>query len=345
MANGVTALEKTLIGIEALAGASTDVVTTYWRGMGKIKDRRETVFPPEKVARFGGTARSYVPRTGGEVTLEGDATYEQLGYIFQTAIYTTTPTTDASSGVTYTWNVQSASTDSYASTDLSTLVVESGDNAGMELAHYAFCKSFSLSGKQGEGLQISATYECQAPSTSSAFTAVSSTDLDRTIETILFSKGYLYIDPSTDPAGTTQVTETMLEATLNYTSGWVSLPARDGRLDFSNIKRVDDEITLDISFEHNGTAETEKTAWRNQTERVVRLKFLGNALSTTDAGATYDTKALVIDMWGKWSNFGAEGLEEQDGDNIYKGTFKICYCASADKKMTIALVNELTALP
>ena len=41
---GVTALEKTLIGVEALAGSSTDTVTTHWRGMGKVQDRREIVF-------------------------------------------------------------------------------------------------------------------------------------------------------------------------------------------------------------------------------------------------------------------------------------------------------------
>jgi hypothetical protein len=82
MATGVTSLEKTLIGVEALAGATTDVVTTHWRGMGKVKDRQEIVYPPERIGKIGGTLRSYIPRTGGEVTLDGDATYEQLPYIF-----------------------------------------------------------------------------------------------------------------------------------------------------------------------------------------------------------------------------------------------------------------------
>lgn len=345
MPTGVTALEKTLIGVEALAGATTDVVTTHWRGMGKIKDRREIVFPPEKVGKFGGTSRSYIPRTGGEVTLEGDATFEQLPYILNAAIYLTTPTTDTSSASLRTWDVQKSSSDAYATTDLGTLVVESGDNAGIEISRYAFVKSFTLSGKQGEAWQLSATLETREPSTSASFTAVGDTDLQNPAETMLFSKSYLYIDPSSDTAGTTLTSETLLDATLNFTSGWVAIPAKDGRTDFSNIKRVDDEITLDVAFEHNSTAEAAKTAWRNQTEQVIQIKTLGSALSSTDAGATYDTKAFVMNLYGKWQTFGADGLEEQDGDNIYRGTFKVAYCSTPDNKMRFIIANETATLP
>lgn len=345
MPTGITALEKTLIGVEALAGSTTDVVTTHWRGTGKIKDTREVMFPEEKVGRFGGTTRSYIPATGSEVTLEGDATYEQMPYVFNAGVYLTTPTTDASSGLTYTWNVQTASTDAFQTTDLGTLVVESGDNVGVEIARYCFVKNIVMSGKQGEALMVNADLEGREPTTSASFTAVGTTDLENVASTILFSKVRLYIDDSTGTIGTTQVSETILDSTLNFKTGWVALPAKDGRLDFSSIKRVHDEITLEVVFEHNASAETEKGNWKSETERAIRLMFTGNALTTTDAGATYDAKAFIIDLWGKWSSFGAEGLEEQDGDNIYRGTFRAGYSAVADNKARFIIVNELSSLP
>jgi hypothetical protein len=310
--------------------------------MGKIKDRREVVFPPERVGKIGGTTRSYVPRTGGEVMLEADATFEQMNYIRNAGIYFTTPTTDAGSSVARAWNVQASSSDPLATTDLATLVVESGDNNDMEVARYAFVREYTVSGKQGEGLSVSATLDSRAPSTSTGFTAVSDTDLEQPAEVILMSMGSLYIDDTTGTIGTTAVTETILEFTLKHTTGWVPLPARDGRTDFSSIKHIDDEIILDVTFEHNGTAVTEKAAWRNQTERAIRLSFAGNALSTTD---TYSTKLERYDLYGKWMTFGAEGLEEQNGDNIYRGTFKAAYSTNASKKFDILNVCEHITLP
>lgn len=339
---GVTALEKTLIGQEATAGAGNP--STYWRGIGKIKDRRETVFPPERVGKIGGTTRSYVPRTGGEVLLEGDAKFSQLCYIKDAGIYKASPTTDAGSGIVRAWTVQASATDPLSTTDLATIVAENGDNNAVEKVNYAFVREYTETGKAGEALQISATLQSRAPSTSASFTAVGDTDFNNDAETILCNP-LLYIDATTTDAGTTQKTETYLEHSFKHTTGWVALPVRDGRLDFSALKHVDDEMSLDITFEHNGIAVAEKEAWKNQTERVIRLKFPGNTLSTTDAGATYDTKVYIMDLYGKWQTFGAEGLEEQDGDNIYRGTFKIAWSATAQKKAVFTIVNELATLP
>lgn len=342
---GISALGKTLIGVEALAGATTDAPTTHWRGTAKLADRRETVFPPERVGIFGGTTRSYVPRTGGEVVLDGDATFEQLCYIMNAGIYLATATTDASSGFTRSWRVQQSSSDAYVTTDLGTMVIEVGDNIDVESQRFGFVREYSLSGKQGEAIQVNATVQGRAPSTSSAFTAVGSTDLENPAQTILVSMGRLYIDDSTGTIGTTAKTETILDFSFKHTTGWVAMDAKDGRLDFSDIKHVDDEMILDVTFEHNGTAIAERAAWRAQTERAIRLQFAGNALTTTDAGATFDTYALRLDLYGKWMTFGADGLDEQDGDNIYKGSFKVAYSAAAAAKATISICNESGTLP
>lgn len=340
---GITAFDKTLIGAETSAG-STDLPSTHWRGTGVLKDMREIVFPTQRVGKLGGTTRSYTPKTGGEVTLEDEATFEYLPYILNAGLYLTTPTTEASSAEIRTWNVQASSSDPIATTDLATLVIEGGDNIQAEIMHFGYVKAFTLSGAQGEAVKVTATVPGRSPETTT-FTAVGDTDLANPFETILTSMGKLYIDPSTDTPGTTQKTLTLIDFSLKHTTGWVELAAKDGRTDFSDIKHVDDEITLEITFEHNGIAVAEKAAWRAETERVIRLRFDGSALSSTDGGATYDQKALIVDMWGKWSKFGAEGLEDKDGDNTYKGIFRVAYSQLAANKMRYIVVNELSVLP
>lgn len=343
MATGITALTKTLIGVEQTAGSTGDAPSTHWRGMGTIADRAEYVFPTERIGILGSTLRSYVPRTGSEITLEGDATFEQLPYIFGAAFYYNAPSTDSGSGYIWAWNAQTVSTDPISSSDLTTLVIQTGDNIGAEIVRYAYVESFTLSGKQGEGLQVSATLKARAPEVLT-MTAVSTTDLENEVETVLFSNVSLYIDSSTNAIGTTQKSETIMDATLNINAtGWVEIAAKDGRTDFSGIKRIDDEMTLDVAFEHNSIAVSEKSAWRAQTERAVRLKFTGTAL--TSAG-TYANKTLIIDAWGKWESFGADGLEDRDGDNMYSGTLRIGRSVAAGgKKLTITVVNQLAALP
>ena len=335
---GIKALRRIQLGAETTAGTNA-VATAIWRGLGMGKDNRETTFVEEDIGLLGDALRTYVAKTGGEVTLEGIASFEQLPYILQSSFYATTPTTDTSSAKLWSWTVQSASTDPIQTTDLQTYTVEFGDNQQAEYMNYCFTREFKLSGTVGEALQISATMEGRTVATTD-FTAGISIP---TVESILFTNGKLYIDPSTDASGTTQVSQTLFAVDLNVMTGWRGYPAADGRTDFSFVKRTKEEITCSITFEHNSSAVAEKAAWRNQTERNIRLKFTGNALSSTDVGATYDTKALVIDMLGKWESFDA--LTDQDGNDQVTGLFSCGYSAAAATKGDFTIVNELATLP
>lgn len=341
MPEGISAASRTQIGTEVVAGGTTDPASTIWRGMGTIKDNLKVVFPKEKIGIFGGAARSYIPETGGEISLEGEATFEQLPYIFQAGIKSVVATTDTSSAKIWTWAVQQGDSDPIATTDLGTLVVETGDNIQAEVARHGFVKDFTISGAAGEALEVTATIETRAPAT----TTFTSGLTVPTVESILFSLGALYIDESTGTLGATIKSSSLLDMTLKVTTGWVSKKAKDNRLDFSFIKRTDDEIMLDITFEHNTNALTEKAAWRAGTARALRLTFLGTALTTTDAGAAYDTKAFVINLYGVWETFGAAGLEEADGNNVYKGTMRARYVAEKTAKASFVIHNELATLP
>ena len=303
-----------------------------------LDDTIEVMFPDENIGIIGGVNRSYIAKTGGEISLEGDATFEQLPYIFDAGIQTAAPTTDTGTGTGYirTYNIQWSATDNISSSDISYLVVEGGDNQQAEIMRSGFVRELTLSGSQGEALMVNATVEGQAVSTATFTSGLSIP----TVETILFSKAQLYIDPSSDAIGSTQKSSTILSAELALTTGWQAIPVGDGNLYFSSVKRVADEATLNITFEHDAIGAAQIASWRAESELGIRLLIQGTALSV--AGA-YTYKTLQIDLYGKWSEF--EPLSESDGNNVVSGTFRVGYSSAAAAKGQIIVVNESATLP
>ena len=342
---GIRALHKIYMGQEALAGAATDTVGVVWRGTGVMDDTRETVFPDENIGILGGVNRSYVPMLGAELALEGDATFEQLGYILDAALYKATAASDGlSSGFVRAYDWQVTAADPIETTDLATLVIEGGDNQRMERARFGFVRELVLSGAAGEAWQVSATTQMRELSDIASTDLTASTDVTlQTVETMLFSKTKLYIDASSDTPGTNEKANTLLNASLNLTTGWQAMMTASGRLDFTDIKHIGGEGTLEVTFEHDGSATAEIGHWRNQNERVVRLICEGSEYGTTDSGSTYDNKTLIIDAFGKWENF--DPLGEQDGNNIVTGTLRIGTSTETDERLQIKLVNETETLP
>jgi len=333
---GIHALRRVQLGAEATPGSSTDIATTIWRGEGVLVDNTELTFPEESIGILPGTDRSYIAKVGGTIELTGDATFEQLAYILNAGIKTATATTDSGSGYIWTWTMPIASTDAVSSTDLTTLVVEGGDNVAAENMHYGYVPSFSLSGAAGEALQLSATIEGQqiAPTTFTASLAVPA------VESVLVSKGKLYIDNDTDTIGTTQITQSLLSASLSVTTGWMPVRTVDGSVKFTFVKQSAPEITLELVWEHDANSVASKAKWLAQTARLIRLEFAGNALTS---GGAYTTKILRIDLAGKWETFG--GLDDQDGNDVISATFRARYNSTSGKFAEFVVVNELATLP
>lgn len=334
---GARAFRKAQLGQETTAGTNA-VATALWRGMGNLQDTTQVEFMEEDIGILGGALRTRIPVTGGDLTLEGGCTFQQLPYILQSAWYKTTPTTDAGSAQVWTWTVQNVSTDPVATTDLLTYTIEFGDNQQAEYMNYCFTREFNITGRVAEGLDISATLQGRTVATTDFTTGISIP----TIEDILFTNGTLYLDATSDTVGTTQVTQTLFAVDLNVTTGWRGYAAADGRTDFSFAKKVAEEIVLNVTFEHNATAVTEKANWRNETARALRLKFTGSDLSTTDAGATYNAFTFIIDLWGKWESFGV--LEEDNGNDQVTGVFRAGYSSTASNKARFIVVNESASL-
>lgn len=161
-----------------------------------------------------------------------------------------------------------------------------------------------------------------------------------TVEEILFNKGKLYIDAVSGTIGTTQKSDTFLSFDLDFNSGWKGQPTGSGRLDFSFAKYTKANWTLQVTFEHDGSAVAEKIAWRAKTPRLIRIKVEGSALTT--AGSVYTYKTLIIDVPGIWTDFTA--LENDDGNDTVTGTLKGGYDVTAALGGQIIVVNQLASL-
>lgn len=333
-------LSRELSASQGTAGATTDY--TIWRGEYSLEDTRELIFPPEDVGVFGGTDRNYSAKTGGILTLTGNATFEQLAHVLDAAIALATPTTDASSAFIRTYTFPLVTSDFVSSTDLQTFSVKLGDNVAVDQAHYAYCSEFTLSGKAGEAIAVSATFPTRdVTSDSIGFVTVTLPN----VEDMLISKMKLYIDPSTDAIGTTLKSGTLLDMSLKVTTGWNGKnTGGDGRTDFAFLKQTLPEITLEITFEHESSAIAEKKAWRLKQTRLIQLRCEGSSLTSPSTDAPYDTNIFIANLAGRWEKFGI--LETDDvGDDTVKGTFRVRYNSEAARFCQFILANQVAVMP
>lgn len=334
---GIRSLRKLQVGKESTGAVGTAVAATaLLRYNGTMQDMTEVVFDEEDVGYLSGLQRTHIAKTGAELQIEGIATFEQLPYILDGGVHINAGAADgAGSGFVYSYVFPTI-----AQPELRTYTIEGGDNQDMLKANYCFVKEFSLSGAAGDVWNLSATFVGQKITTTDAFTASSDVAITA-VEDMIFGKTKLYLDDSTGTIGSTLKSATLLGATLNVNTGNMEVYTADGEKHFNFVKTVGSEITLEVTFEHNATANAEFDAWRAQTPRQIRLLIEGSAL--TSAGTTYTYKTAIIDLAGTWETFSK--LDEQDGNDIVTGTFRARYDATAELFAEIVVVNQLSALP
>lgn len=332
--SGIKSLRRIQLGAESTAGTAV-AATALWRGMGTLDDEREVVNVEEDIGYLGGVDRTYVSSLGGAITFEETpATFEQLPYLLAAGIKNVTSGTadTGGSGYIYTYTFATTSTNTVQS-----YTVEGGDNQQEEEMYYGVVTSVGLSGAGGEALSMSADWVGRQVQ-KGTFTTQPSVP---TVEEILVSKGTLYIDAASGTIGSTAVSDTLLSYELSIETGIIRKWTGDNNsLDFSFIQYTDYMVELSVTFEHNGSAVSEKDNWRNETARLIRLDLAGSSLTT--AGSSHSAKLLRLDLPGKWTDF--EALSDQDGNDVVAGTFRSQYDPTYAGGPEIVVVNELSSL-
>jgi hypothetical protein len=330
---GIKALRKLQLGRESTAGTAV-AATTIWRGLGTLEDTTEVIFPEEDIGYLSGVDRSYIPKVEGQLELESvEASFEQFPHILEMGVMTATPTTDGvGSGKIYTYNFPTT-----AAPTIKTYTIEGGDNQQEEEMAYVFCEEFTLEGNAEEAWMMSATLKGRqiAPST---FTGALSIP---TVDDMLFQKSKLYIDAIGGTWGSTQKSNTLIAASLTYTTGVIAKYTADGNLYFSFIQYTQPEVKLNVTFEHDGTATAEKVLWLAQTPRLIQIKTEGSALTTP--GTTYTFRTCLLNLAGKWESF--DKIGEKDGNDIIEAEFRARYNSTGAKFGQIVVVNELASIP
>ena len=330
---GVKALRKIQLGKETTMGTAVPA-TTIWRGLGVLKDDREIVQPDEDIGLLVKGDRLYIPRLGATLAMdEIEATFEQLPYVLAASIEKTVTGVADGAGSGKIYQFDQATTVANA---VQTFTIEMGDDQRVDEMEYAYVEKFTLSGAKGEALKVSADWRGRQ-ATDTDFTGALSVP---TVEEILFSKGKLYIDPTT--IGTTQKTATWLGFSLEAPGGWKAVYTADGNLYFTQIVykgHKGEPITGEITLEHDSTAEAEITAARAGTLRLMRMLFTGSALATA---GTYTYKTLKIDMAIKYSE--VPELTDEDEDDIVTLPFEVVYNSTAALGAQFLVVNQLASL-
>jgi hypothetical protein len=331
--SGIKMLQKVQLGKETVMGTAV-AATAIWRGMGAIEDQHEQTFVEETIGIIGGADRAYSAKKLAKISLDNiEATFEQIAYLFEMGIKAVA--TGAADGVG-TSKIYAYTLPTTAVNTINTYTIEAGDNQQAEEVEYCYAENIKISGKAGEAVKVSADiYGRQV--TKTTFTGALAAP---TVEEILTSKGKLYIDAVSGTAGTTQISNSLLEFTINIKTGWIQKYTIDGNLYFTFIQQVGPEITVDLTFEHDASSVAQKDAWIAGTPKLLCLTFEGSAVATP--GTAYTYKTLKIVLAGKWDKFDALG--DQDGNDIVKGTFRARYNSTAAQMGSFTVVNELTAL-
>ena len=333
---GVKALRKINVGWETTQGTAV-AATAVMRLTGTADPgKTEVKFADENVGILPGTNRSYIPVVGGEITMSGEATFEQACYALAAAVENviTGATDTGGSGKVYTYTLPTT-----ALKTIKTATIEGGDNQQFEEMAFCFCKEVKFSGKAGEAMKIEHTWEGRGWSPTTA-TTNPALPTPANSEIILVSKGLLYIDEPGGSIGGTVKSNAMLGFEMSMKSGWIAKHAGSGSTAFAFIQSTKPEVKLKITFEHDASAVAEKAAHLAQTVRQVRLLFTGAALTTA---GTFTYKTMRADLWGKWTKF--DKLDEVDGNDTVSGEFDVRYDEALAKYAELVFVHQVSPLP
>jgi len=333
--SGIKSLRKLQFGRQADSDSGDAIpATTIWRGTGTLEDARDLHYIDEDVGILSGTDRTNTSSLGAKLSLDATpGTYEQFPHILEMNIKAATPASDSGggSGYIYTYTIPTT-----AGNTVKPYSIQGGDNQQAEVANFMHGTDFTFAGEEKKEWMMSSNLFGRTVANTTFTPALSLP----TVYEANFGQTLLYIDDDSNTWGSTLKSNTLLQASLKYTSGLIPKFTADGQLYFSFVQTTMPKIELTLTFEHDAGSVTEKTNWKNETPRLIRLLNQGPALTTP---GLYTYRSIIIDLAGKWLKFAKIG--NRNGNDILEGTFTGRYNATQASSGQIVVVNELSSLP
>ena len=164
-----------------------------------------------------------------------------------------------------------------------------------------------------------------------------------------FGNAKLFVDNVGGTLGTTQITNTFLEADITIKTGIVGQPTSDGALPFNHLEFVSEDITAKLTFLLNTKSDAERRLWKGTqgspntppVPRQIRIGTAGAPLTTP--GTTYSYFTFLWDMAGIWEVW--DGIGDSKGSDIVVATFHARDDPTAALYAKATVVNQVASLP
>jgi hypothetical protein len=324
--SGTKNLRKLQIGEEGTAGSAVAATHMMRSVEGTGEDQRTIAQRMESLGLYlVDTSSYYVPQEHAVINIEGAATFEQIGWVFDCSVLSVDGVKDGDgTGYTYTFTLPTTGANTFKSA-----TIEWGDDTEQWESAYCVVPTWTLSGAPGEAWKIAAEWHGRSVATCD-FTSLSVP----TVEEILFNKHEIWIDAA-GSIGSNEKTATLLDCSLTWADG-IKFHWGDGAVYFDEALARPPTITLDMTLEYNATGDAEYDAYLAQTARAIRIKTLGSAFAT--AGTTHTYHTLQIDLYGVYTK--CSKIDERDGNDIISISMNCGYDGTASSAGQILLVVE-----
>jgi hypothetical protein len=323
---GTKALRELQIGKEGTPGSAV-AATHVWRSVsGTGEDQRVIAERPESLGIWLPSTSSYfIPQEHVVINIEGNATFENLGWVFDCSVKSVSGVIDgAGTGYTYTFTFPTTAAHTFKSATM-----EWGDDQQAYESAYCVVPTWKLSGSPGEALKIASEWHGRAMGTTTFSTVVAAA-----AEEILYNKHKIWIDAA-GSIGTAQKTLTLKDFSLTWANG-LKFHWGDGEKYFAAAVARPPTITLDMTLEFNAIGSAEYDLFAALTPRAIRIRIDGaTALGTA---GTYTYQGIIIDLYGVYTKFSK--IDERDGNDIVSASMNCGYDATAAGAGSIILIVE-----
>lgn len=273
-------------------------------------------------------------------TIEGPATYEQLGWFLETCVKgSVSASTVGTTGKRYIFSPNTTTTGD----DLQAASFEYGDDSQSFLLRYCEGQSWTLSFDalavgQAAPVNFSANYVAQSFGSNTRTSGLTTP----TVNSILATEARFYLGATTTGFGSLALVPASLRSfTMTSTNNLGrKVFVGDGRT-YSNIGRGSRVTTFEAVVEGDSTGVTRFVEWQTETQKRMRLLFGGSTISGSNPATSYQ---LWID--GRISIDEFDPIGEIDTNTVFKlsGRFvEDAANATTLSDFTITLTNDQTS--
>jgi hypothetical protein len=310
---GELAFRKVQYGRETTRGTAV-AATKMWPGKIQVPTDRQPVFPELTTGRRARAQAGVINQLlvdGFTLSME-QGVFQMLPFLFSmllkggvTASETTTSQAD------YLWDFTPSLT---AANAQNAFTVEFGDDTQAYEMEYCMARRLTIAGTLGENAGVSLEAECFGRQiTPTTFTGSLA---PLAYEYMSANMAKLYKDSTWANLGTTQLTSTLQDFSIEILSGLHPKFLGDGQKIFSTHGEGYVDAMATFTFEGNATADAIFDDFQAGTKRALQLQLLGSQIGS---GTTY---ACKINMFGQFESV-IPLNSEKNGNNLHAAVFHI----------------------